>query len=557
MMLLFDRSEGRLQAVLKPSRLIRWVYVGRLSVAWAVLIAAFSKWLELDSDKTLIVMLTFVLSHIVTVASFAWSDIQRRPFTETFFYLQLMVDLLVVTAAVHVTDGQVAALYILVNAVAAIFLPVRGAMLVAALGIVLYAADVSLLQATTLAAPFILQVLVFALAAAGSSLISAQLKVAGVGREALEAELKRVRLREADILRNIGSGILSVDETGELLFANASASELLGSDLEARVGTPILDYVHAVAPGLAEALRRATSEGWVAARSEGTLRRGELTVALGVTTTIAPADEAVGGRTITAIFKDISDQKRLEQLNLRAQRLEAVAELSASLAHEIKNPLASIRSAVEQISARPAANDDERTLGRLIVRESDRLSRLLSEFLDFSRVRVTKRELVDLGGVVRGAVRLAEAHPGRAPNSTIEVTITGDPLAVTGDEDLLHRAIFNLVLNALQATRPGTAVRVTAGPAPPERLPRGVPSLARGAVAIDVTDEGAGIATGVRERLFEPFTTTKVGGTGLGLAIAYRAIEAHRGVVLVDTGDTGSRFRVLIPYDDATPGVSE
>ncbi len=557
MMLLFDRSEGRLQAVLKPSRLIRWVYVGRLSVAWAVLIAAFSKWLELDSDKTLIVMLTFVLSHIVTVASFAWSDIQRRPFTETFFYLQLMVDLLVVTAAVHVTDGQVAALYILVNAVAAIFLPVRGAMLVAALGIVLYAADVSLLQATTLAAPFILQVLVFALAAAGSSLISAQLKVAGVGREALEAELKRVRLREADILRNIGSGIISVDETGELLFANASASELLGSDLEARVGTPILDYVHAVAPGLAEALRRATSEGWVAARSEGTLRRGELTVALGVTTTIAPADEAVGGRTITAIFKDISDQKRLEQLNLRAQRLEAVAELSASLAHEIKNPLASIRSAVEQISARPAANDDERTLGRLIVRESDRLSRLLSEFLDFSRVRVTKRELVDLGGVVRGAVRLAEAHPGRAPNSTIEVTITGDPLAVTGDEDLLHRAIFNLVLNALQATRPGTVVRVTAGPAPAERLPRGVPSLARGAVAIDVTDEGAGIATGVRERLFEPFTTTKVGGTGLGLAIAYRAIEAHRGVVLVDTGDTGSRFRVLIPYDDAIPGVSE
>ena len=557
MMLLFDRPEGRLQAVLKPSRLIRWVYIGRLSVAWAVLIAAFSKWLELDSDKTLIVMLTFVLSHIVTVASFAWSDVQRRPFTEGFFYLQLMVDLLVVTAAVHVTDGQVAALYILVNAVAAIFLQVRGAMLVAALGIVLYAADVSLLQATTLAAPFILQVLVFALAAAGSSLISAQLKVAGVGREALEAELKRVRLREADILRNIGSGILSVDETGELLFANASASELLGSDLEARVGTPILDYVHAVAPGLAEALRRATSEGWVAARSEGTLRRGELTVALGVTTTIAPADEAVGGRTITAIFKDISDQKRLEQLNLRAQRLEAVAELSASLAHEIKNPLASIRSAVEQISARPAANDDERTLGRLIVRESDRLSRLLSEFLDFSRVRVTKRELVDLGGVVRGAVRLAEAHPGRAPNSTIEVTITGDPLAVTGDEDLLHRAIFNLVLNALQATRPGTVVRVTAGPVPAERLPRGVPSLARGAVAIDVTDEGAGIATGVRERLFEPFTTTKVGGTGLGLAIAYRAIEAHRGVVLVDTGDTGSRFRVLIPYDDATPGVSE
>ena len=556
-MSLFGQTDGRLQAVLEPSRLVRWVYVSRLVLASAMLIAAILSWFLTDKDKTLIVTLVFVLSLFVTAASFAWSDVRRQPLTPAFFYLQLIFDVLVVTAVVHVTDGQFAALYILVNAVAAIFLPVRGALLIAALGLVFYAADAVLIQtATTPLIPLILQLVVFSVAGVGSSYISAQLKVTGVGREALAAELTRVRLREADILRNIRSGIISVSETGELLFANAMAFELLGQQFEDRIGTPILDDLHAVAPGLAGALRRATQAGAATARSEGTLLRGESTVPLGVTTTTTAPDDALGGRTITAIFQDISDQKRLEQLNLRAQRLEAVAELSASLAHEIKNPLASIRSAIEQISARPAANADERVLGALIVRESDRLSRLLSEFLDFARVRVTKREPVDLGAVIRGAVRLAEAHPGHAANATAVVEIGGDPLIIDGDEDLLHRAVFNLVLNALQATPPDTVVRVTAEPARADRIPRGVAALEQGAVMIHVADSGPGIAAEVRERLFEPFATTKTGGTGLGLAIAHRAIEAHRGVVLVDTGERGTRFSVLLPRGDHTTGAS-
>ncbi|MBI1810038.1 MAG: sensor histidine kinase [Gemmatimonadetes bacterium] len=246
--------------------------------------------------------------------------------------------------------------------------------------------------------------------------------------------------------------------------------------------------------------------------------------------------------------------KRLEQLNLRAQRLEAVAELSASLAHEIKNPLASIRSAVEQMSRRPAANDDERTLGNLIVRESDRLSRLLSEFLDFSRVRVTRREPVDVGAVVRGAAAIAAKHPDCAEGATLALSVAAPALVVLGDDDLLHRAFFNLVLNAMQATRPGSTVRVTAGVATPAQLPRGV-RFADGAAAIEIVDEGPGIAEDVADRMFEPFTTTKTGGTGLGLAITHRAIEAHKGIVLVDSGPQGTRMTVFLPLA-ATAGAS-
>lgn len=542
-------SDRRFQAVLEPKRLIRWVYVARLSLAWAIMIAALRNWFLADSDKTLVATLTFVVSHLVTVASFVWSDVRGRPLTPGFLYGQLFVDVLAVTGVVHVTDGQFAALYILVYAVAAILLSVRGALLVTALGLVLYTGDVLLLQEPESTLPLVLQLFVFSLAGVGVTNIAVQLKAAGVGREALAAELKRVRLREADILQHIRSGIVSISADGALLFANANASTLLGVDLGRRLGRPVVDDIAAVAPGLADALRRAAADGSGGSRTEGLLTRDGATVPLGVTTTTTGDDAA--SRTITAIFQDISDQKRLEQLHLRAQRLEAVTELSASLAHEIKNPLASIRSAVEQISRRPAATVDERTLGTLIVRESDRLSRLLSEFLDFARVRVTRVESVDLGGVVRAACRLADAHPGKPSGVRIEVEAGTTPLVAPGDEDLLHRAMSNLALNAVQASPENAVVRVRVSAVPPSSAPRGVTALQGGAIRIDVADAGSGIDAAVRDRLFEPFTTTKVGGSGLGLAIAHRAIEAHRGVILVDSTEAGTTFSVFLPVTPA------
>src|SRR5207247_9236713 len=124
-----------------------------------------------------------------------------------------------------------------------------------------------------------------------------------------------------------------------------------------------------------------------------------------------------------------------------AQRLEGVAELSAALAHEIKNPLASIRSAIEQLARIPRAGEDERTLSNLVMRESDRLSRLLTEFLDFARVRVAHATSVDLAAVVRGAAALAGSHPDRREGVHVTCVMPNE-LLVEGDEDLLPRAVF-------------------------------------------------------------------------------------------------------------------
>jgi two-component system sensor histidine kinase PilS (NtrC family) len=154
---------------------------------------------------------------------------------------------------------------------------------------------------------------------------------------------------------------------------------------------------------------------------------------------------------------------------------------------------------------------------------------------------------VDLGSIASGATNLVATHPDRANGVSITCSVPDTPLVIDGDEDLLHRAVFNLALNAAQAAPPHGMVKVEVAPVSADLLPSGV-SFDAGAVALRVSDNGPGIAPEVRDRMFEPFMTTKPGGSGLGLSVVHRAIEAHRGVVLVDTDATGTRFTVLLPY---------
>jgi signal transduction histidine kinase len=239
----------------------------------------------------------------------------------------------------------------------------------------------------------------------------------------------------------------------------------------------------------------------------------------------------------------------IERLHTRAERLEAVAEMSASLAHEIKNPLASIRSAAELLAKVPAADDDTRTLTKLVQRESDRLSRLLSEFLDFARTGVTSVRRIDLVEIARHAAALIAAHPDKPDKVTMREVFPSSPLVVVGDDDLLHRAIFNLLLNAVQASPPGGEVRLEASEVAHHKLPAQAAHFSRGAIMLRVTDQGRGIPDSIKDRLFEPFVTTKAGGSGLGLSIVHRAVEAHHGFVLVDNDvpNGGTRFTVILP----------
>jgi signal transduction histidine kinase len=330
------------------------------------------------------------------------------------------------------------------------------------------------------------------------------------------------------------------------LYCNPAAEELLGVRSADWSEQPIMPELARIAPEFWAAITATARRGVRQMRVEARVHRVDRTFPVGLTTTTLDPDGG-GQPRVTAIFADISDSKRLEELEelrMRAERLEAVAELSSSLAHEIKNPLASIRSSVEQLSRAKHADPDEKFLSNLIVKESDRLARLLSEFLDFSRVRVTECRAVDLNQVAGAAIRLVREHPDCGDE--VVIALEGDVTPMEGDEDLLHRVVSNLVLNAVQAAGKGARVTVRTGRPGTHEMPVG--ASIENPVALIVTDNGPGVPDAVKGRIFEPFVTGRVGGTGLGLAIVQRAVEAHRGLVLMDTEEgRGTTFTVYFP----------
>jgi two-component system, NtrC family, sensor histidine kinase PilS len=533
-------------AIPTPHALLRAVYLGRACIAVAIYLAATLKFKVAAPLDILVTSFVLVTTAAVTIASYWHTHVRGRAPGLTFLYSQALFDVALITTVVHMTGGpqsDLASLYVPLIAVTAVLMPPASAGLITTLVGLVYIADVFFGQYTPVTPGIAIQLAVFVAVAAVTAYFPSRVKLMGAEREALAGELRQVRLEAADALRNIPTGIVTVDGEGRLLYTNPAAEEIFGFRERDWQGRSIMPEFARLAPEFWAALTATARRGVRAMRVEATVRRSDRTFPIGVTTTTLDGTPGHGPR-VTAIFTDISDSKRLERLHLRAERLEAVAELSSSLAHEIKNPLASIRSSVEQLARRSPANADETFLASLIVRESDRLSRLLSEFLDFSRVRVTECRPVDLQRVAAAAIRLVSQHPDYPADARIE--LLGGPTAMEGDEDLLHRVVSNLVLNAVQAAGAGAHVTVRTGRPEPHRVPGG--AQIDNPVALDVSDNGPGIPESVRARLFEPFVTGRTGGTGLGLAIVQRAVEAHRGLVLVDsTPGRGTTFTVYFP----------
>src|SRR5688572_12664024 len=526
--------------------LLTWLFAGRLVLATGVLLGAGLVWTE-RPQEAFIVSVAVVFALVFTGYGAGTVFLLRRAPTNAFFLIQALVDLGLVTTIVHFAgqpQSAFPALYVLVVAAYALLMPPAWVGLTAVLASILFVSDTILNQGASLDTASWAQIVVFNLVFGIVAVLGHRLREAGVEQATLATELQRVRLEADDILRNIRSGVLTVDGFGRLAFINPTAERLLDLDGEALIGFPVLDQLKTRSSELWAAAVAGIRNGRKISRGEGMVVQGGgrmFPIGLSTTTFRQEAQEAPS---VTAIFTDISDLKEVQELHMRAERLEAVAELSASLAHEIRNPLASIRSSVEQLARSRHADEDERFLAGLIVRESDRLSRLLSEFLDFARVRATQFLPLDLHSVITAVVRLIRAHPDCRPDA--EITVEGRHTTMEGDEDLLHRIIANLVLNAVQAARGPIRITVSVAAVSAAEIPHG--TNLEHAIRIQVRDTGPGIPEEIRERLFEPFVSGRPGGSGLGLAIVQRAVEAHRGLVLVESGPgAGTIFTIFLP----------
>jgi two-component system sensor histidine kinase PilS (NtrC family) len=533
-------------AIVRPLRLLRWLYLGRLTLAAGIFGGALLVWRGTAPETTLLATLALLLSVAMTLASLWWTHVLQRTPGENFMYAQVIFDTLLVTAVVHLTQGprsEFSPLYILVIAAGALVLPLRGGMLISGLASMLYFADIVWLQTTTPPpGTLLLQILVFVLVALATGALGDRLRRTGTALGVAESKLEQLQLETDEILGAIDTGVATVDGTGRLVYLNTAGEQLLKLWRREWQGERVVDAMDQRFPGLGAVIGETSESRTPVRQAQLRGRAPEGDRMLGVRTTVL---DRLGAPWVTAVFQDITEAKRVEALTRRADRLQAVAQLGASLAHEIKNPLASIRSAIEQLAGPRLQKEDRELLSNLVLSESDRLSRLLSDFMEFSRVELRRRSMVDMRQVTTQAIGLVARHPD-STQAVINYDPPGEALCVDGDEDLLHRAVFNLVLNAVQHAGAEGRVDVQLTRAANGPLPHGIALEAP--VVLAVKDSGPGIDAEDVTRVFDPFFTTRKGGTGLGLALVHRAVEAHSGAVIVDSGlGEGAQFTVYLP----------
>lgn len=521
-----------------PAELLRWVYLARVALALVPL--ALRVILGGDSPPLLIAAAPAALAATILVTLPAWwhtHGVRRAP-GPVFLYGQVLFDVLLVTLLVHLTgsgESPLAPLYIVVIAVAALLLPFAGGVLMGVLASTLFFADVALGSAEgAVAGATLFQLGIFALVAIASGMLGDRVRAERRERSRSEARLSRLRMETAEILARIPTAVLTVGPAGEILYRNR-AGEALPSRGFQESGAPLdlSGFPDPIRTGIEDALGNPGAGG----------RRIELfdpprgRRVFEVRVARPPDSSGEGSDPATALIEEVTDRERIAEVRERNSRLEAVAELSASMAHEIRNPLASIRSAVEQLAgSQPPSEDDREALRRLVSRESERLSRLLSDFIEFAGLGEVAGAPVPLAEALRKAIRMVEEHPdARGAGVRIELAPDLPDLEVRGDPELLHRAFTNLILNGAQAAGAGGWVRISVA--------------RRGDQArVAIEDSGAGIASDIAGRIFDPFFSTRRGGGGLGLAIVHRVVEAHRGAIELETGgDHGARFLLDLP----------
>jgi len=242
-------------------------------------------------------------------------------------------------------------------------------------------------------------------------------------------------------------------------------------------------------------------------------------------------------RRLTEVYQEL--QRNFEQMK-RAERLYALGQLSAGLAHEIRNPLASIAGAAGILQRSPNHDPRHTECLDIIGRECQRLNQLLTNFLDFARPRPPKYQSIDLGRMLDSVIDLANHAIGKKP-ITLRKETTARLAPVECDPELLKQVLLNLIINAFQAMPEGGEVSISASPHGEK-------------VLIQVSDEGCGVREEDRDKIFDPFFTTKDNGTGLGLPVAHQIVEQHGGLLTAEANaGQGMTFSVLLPLKHERP----
>jgi len=482
--------------------------------------------------------LTYGLS-VVYLATLRFAE--RHPWLVD---LQFGADAVMVSAFIHVTGGiasNFSSLYVLPVIAGSMIRSRRVALQVAGLSAMLYLAlvivqyvDVGLPPLVKRFTPLVeLPTLglarytvainlsgFFAVALLAGSL-SDGLRSAGARLEYASHEIRDLRKFNDNVINSLLSGLVTTDAEARILTFNRAAAVILGIPSTQAIKRDAIDVLQLPS----DARARLTTLGDTRTLKIDTQHRTGDGRSIDLGLTVSPLTFADGQAGFLFTFQDVTDVRRLERNARLQQRLAAVGEMAAGIAHEIRNPLASMSGSIQVLRQELTLNDEQAQLMDIVVRESERLNETIKSFLAYARPQRFALARLDIRRVVQDAALLLRNSAEVREHHTVAVDVPAEPVWCEADENQIRQVIWNLATNGLKAMPQGGRLLLTAATA----------KDGSGATLLTVEDQGRGIPPEDLDLIFQPFHSTFEKGTGLGLAIVHRIVTDYNGAINVSS----------------------
>ena len=498
--------------------LLRLIYV-RLAVFTIFGIAE-----AIRRSDSLIDML--VLLGVVYALSACWFGLLRL--NESYVwqsYTQIGVDLLLITWAINRTggvDSYLSSLYFLEIVMSSILLERRGAFVTGTASSVIHFAHMDLgyfgylttfgipFPVTTVDLPslqYIISLNIFGFCSVAflSNFLAESWRRTGVELERSTGQVAFLQAFSDRVIYSLGSGLITTDADGRIYLFNRAAEEITGI----RSDDALRMRVTEVFPGLLS--------GVDSPRFEISTMRDKVTVNLRFSVSPVVLDEKNTAGYVWC-FDDVTELRVLERQIRQKEQMAAIGAMSAGIAHEIRNPLASIAGSFNLLQSDLQLGPDQRQLAEIITRETERLNRTITEFLGYARPRSPNRKAVDLSGLISETVKLMRNSKELKQEHRIETSLR--PVSLEVDESMMRQVFYNLASNAFKAMPDGGTLTIAL-------------EGRNGKAQIRFEDTGIGLGDDELKRLFVPFNSSFRNGTGLGLSIVYQIVNAHNGAIAV------------------------
>lgn len=381
-----------------------------------------------------------------------------------------------------------------------------------------------------------------------SSFLSHRLRMVKEELVRASINLEEQRAFNRNIVQNMGNGLITINPEGKITSINPAAIALTGYSIKESLENPIGRIIPLV--GLKSQLSGDNILD-LPKQIEGEYQRKDGRIIFIRIKISHLADINEPGYIL--VFEDLTEVKEMQKKVLRTEQLAAVGRFSAGLAHEIRNPLTSLSGSIQVLARGLKLEDSYKKLMEIVMKETDRLNTILSDFLNYTQPKKNDNTIIDLTQLIQDVITLLKNKEDLSSKKNIVFKRTTDHLVINGDEEQIKQVVWNLCINALEAMSEGT---LTLSLREVVSFQSGEFQADHGGMVLEFQDEGCGIASDQINNIFDPFYSSKKDGVGLGLATVHKIVNRNGGVMDVkSTLGEGTLFTVFLPDQESVKPV--